>query len=403
MAELSFKTLSFKKEDNKTRINFLEIFYFYLDNNLLNKIGKFKAKGNSIIFQGISEKRAERRFNSLLAKGFRDLKNTISGKKTIYVHKNSGIPLIGSNSFGLIDRNTSIIDIRPITSCNLNCIFCSIDAGLSSKNQADFVVEREYLIEEFKKLVDFKECDVEVHLGTQGEPLLYAEIIELIKDLSSIKKVKTISMDTNGTLLTEELVDKLAEAGLTRINLSLNAMDKNLARKLAGCNYDIEKIKKIASYAAKKIELAIAPVLVPGFNDDEIKKLIEFAKKLKSNRRGYFIGIQNFLNYRFGRNPCKQMSWDKFYLMMKDLEKKTNTKLIIGPEDFNIQKTKKLPKPFKKGQIIKAEILCPGRLKNEMLAVASNRVISIPTCFKKGIVKIRITRTKHNIFMGRLV
>jgi len=140
MAELSFKTLSFKKEDNKTRINFLEIFYFYLDNNLLNKIGKFKAKGNSIIFQGISEKRAERRFNSLLAKGFRDLKNTISGKKTIYVHKNSGIPLIGSNSFGLIDRNTSIIDIRPITSCNLNCIFCSVDAGLSSKNQADFVV-----------------------------------------------------------------------------------------------------------------------------------------------------------------------------------------------------------------------------------------------------------------------
>ena len=403
MAELSFKTLSFKKEDNKTRINFLEIFYFYLDNNLLNKIGKFKAKGNSIIFQGISEKRAERRFNSLLAKGFRDLKNTVSGKRTIYIHKNSGIPLIGSNSFGLIDRNTSIIDIRPITSCNLNCIFCSIDAGLSSKNQADFVVEREYLIEEFKKLVDFKECDVEVHLGTQGEPLLYAEIVELIKDLSSIKKVKTISMDTNGTLLTEELVDKLAEAGLTRINLSLNAMDKNLARKLAGCNYDIEKIKKIASYAAKKIELAIAPVLVPGFNDDEIKKLIEFAKKLKSNRRGYFIGIQNFLNYRFGRNPCKQMSWDKFYLMMKDLEKKTNTKLILGPEDFNIQKTKKLPKPFKKGQIIKAEILCPGRLKNEMLAVASNRVISIPNCFKKGIVKIRITRTKHNIFMGRLV
>jgi len=403
MAELSFKTLSFKKEDNKTRINFLKIFYFYLDNNLLNKIGKFKAEGNSIIFQGISEKRAERRFNSLLAKGFRDLKNTVSGKRTIYVHKNSGIPLIGSNSFGLIDRNTSIIDIRPITSCNLNCIFCSIDAGLSSKNQVDFVVEREYLVEEFKKLVDFKECDVEVHLGTQGEPLLYAEIIELIKDLSSIKKVKTISMDTNGTLLTEELVDRLAEAGLTRINLSLNAMDKNLARKLAGCDYNVEKIKKIAYYATKKIELAIAPVLVPGFNDDEMKKLIEFAKKLKSNRKGYFIGIQNFLNYRFGRNPCKQMPWDKFYLIIKDLEKKTNTKLILGPEDFNIQKTKKLPKPFKKGQIIKAEILCPGRLKNEMLAVASNRVISIPNCFKKGIVKIKITRTKHNIFMGKLV
>ena len=403
MAELSFKTLSFKQEGNKTRVNFLKIFYFYLDNKLLAKIGDFKLKDNSIIFEKTPEKRAERKFNSLLAEGFKDLKNTISGKKTIYIHKNSGIPLMGSNSFGLVDRNTSIIDVRPITSCNLNCIFCSVDAGISSKNQVDFVVEKDYLVEEFKKLVDFKDCDVEVHLGTQGEPLLYAEIVELIEDLSSIEKVKTISMDTNGTLLTEELVDRLAKAGLTRINLSLNAIDEKIARKLAGCNYNIEKIKKIAPYVAKKMELAIAPVLVPGFNDNEMKKLIEFAKKLKANRKGYFIGIQNFLNYRFGRNPCKQLSWDKFYSRMRELEKKTKTKLIIGPEDFNIQKTKKLPKPFKKGQIIKAGIICPGRIKNEMLAAASDRVISVPNCFKKGIVKIKITRTKHNIFMGRLV
>ena len=403
MAELSFKTLSFKQEGNKTRVNFLKIFYFYIDNKLLAKIGDFKIKDNSIIFEKTPEKRAERKFNSLLAEGFKDLRNTISGKKTIYIHKNSGTPLIGSNSFGIVDRNTSIIDIRPITSCNLNCIFCSIDSGISSKNQVDFVVEKDYLVEEFKKLVDFKGCDIEVHLGTQGEPLLYAEIVELIKDLSSIEKVKTISMDTNGVLLTEELVNKLAKAGLTRINLSLNAIDEKIARKLAGCNYDIKKIKKIAPYVAKKMELAIAPVLVPGFNDDEIEKLIEFAKKMKSDRKGYFIGIQNFLNYRFGRNPCKQLSWNEFYSRMRELEKKTETKLIVGPKDFNIQKTKKLPKPFKKGRIIKAEIICLGRIKNEMLAVASNRIISVPNCFKKGIVKIKITRTKHNIFMGRLV
>ena len=403
MAELSFKTLSFKQEGNKTRVSFLKIFYFYLDNKLLAKIGDFKIKDNSIIFETTPEKRAERRFNSLLAKGFKELKNIISGKKTIYIHKNSGIPLIGSNSFGIVDRNTSIIDIRPITSCNLDCIFCSVDSGISSKNQVDFVVEKDYLVEEFKKLVDFKGCDIEVHLGTQGEPLLYAEIVELIKDLSSIEKVKTISMDTNGTLLTEELVDELKDAGLTRLNISLNAMDKNLSRTLAGCNYNVKKIKKIAIYASKKVQVAIAPVLVPGFNNNEMEKLIEFAMELKGNRKGYFIGIQNFLNYKFGRNPCKQLPWDKFYSMMKDLEKKTNIKLILGPEDFNIQKTKKLSKPFKKGEIIKAEIVCPGRLKNEMLAAASNRTISVPNCFKKGIVKIRITRTKHNIFMGKLV
>ncbi len=83
MAKLSFKTLSFKKEGNKTRVNFLKIFYFYLDNKLLAKIGDFKLKDNSIIFEKTPEKRAERKFNSLLAEGFKDLKNTISGKKTL--------------------------------------------------------------------------------------------------------------------------------------------------------------------------------------------------------------------------------------------------------------------------------------------------------------------------------
>jgi len=403
MAELSFKTLSFKQEGNKTRVNFLKIFYFYIDNNLLAKIGEFKLKNNSIIFEKTPEKRAERKFNNLLAEGFRDLKNTISGKKTIYIHRNSGIPLIGSNSFGIVDRNTSIVDVRPITSCNLNCIYCSVDSGISSKNHVDFVVEREYLIEEFRKLVEFKGCDVEVHLGSQGEPLLYAEIVELIQGMASIEKVKTISMDTNGTLLTEELVDKLKDAGLTRLNISLNSMDKKLARKLAGCNYNVEQIKKIALYASKKMQVAIAPVFLLGFNENEMENLIEFAKKLRGNRKGYFIGIQNFLNYRFGRNPCKQLSWDEFYKKMKILEKKTGTSLLLNADDFKIKKTKKLPKPFKKGEVIHASIVCPGRLKNEMLAAASNRTISVPNCFKKGNVKIKITRTKHNIFMGRLV
>jgi uncharacterized Fe-S cluster-containing radical SAM superfamily enzyme len=402
MAKLNFKTLSFKDEGNNIKVNFLRIFYFYLNKESLERIGKFKLDKNSITFE-TAENRAERKFNQLLFKGFNNLINTVSGKKTIYIHRNSGIPLIGSNSFGIVDRNTSILDIRPITSCNLNCIYCSVDSGLSSKNQVDFVVEREYLVEEFKKIADFKGYDIEIHIGTQGEPLLYAELVELIRDFSSFEKVKTISMDTNATLLNEELVDKLAEAGLTRLNVSLNSMNGEIARKMAGYNYNVEKIKKIALYASKKIQVAIAPIFLPGFNEGEMENLIEFAKKLRGNRKGYFIGIQNFLNYRFGRNPCKQLSWDKFYEKMKILEKKTGVNLLLSADDFNIKKTKKLPKPFKKGEIIYANIICPGRLKNEMLAVASNRTISVPNCFKRGKVKIKITRTKHNIFMGNVL
>ncbi|MDD5086694.1 MAG: radical SAM protein [Candidatus Nanoarchaeia archaeon] len=400
MAELCFKTLHFKDEERRIKVIFLKIFYFYIEKDELEKIGKFKVKDRSIIFDKVAEARAERKFSQLLFKGFNNLTNMVSGKNAVYIHRNSGIPLIGSNSFGIVDRNTSIVDIRPITSCNLNCIYCSVDSGISSKNQTDFVVEREYLVEEFKKILDFKDCELEIHLGTQGEPLLYAEIAELIKDFSSFEKVKTISIDTNATLLNEELVDRLADAGLTRINVSINSLNPEIAKKMAGCKYNVEKIKKIVLYASKKMQVAIAPVLLPGFNENDMEELIEFAKKLRKNNESYFIGIQNFLNYKFGRNPCKQLSWDQFYEKMRKLEKKTNTKLLLSADDFNIKKTKKLPKPFKKGDVIEAQVICPGRIKNEMIAVSKNRSISVLNCFKKGKVKIKIIRDKHNIFVG---
>ena len=70
-------------------------------------------------------------------------------------------------------------------------------------------------------------------------------------------------------------------------------------------------------------------------------------------------------------------------------------------------KTKKVKKVIKKKsakKIIEAEIAFPGRLKNEMLAVAKNRLISVPNCDKEsGFIRVKIRRTKHNIFLGELL
>ena len=72
---------------------------------------------------------------------------------------------------------------------------------------------------------------------------------------------------------------------------------------------------------------------------------------------------------------------------------------------FNRKKTlPELPKPFKKGQIVQAEIVLPGRIGNEKLAVAEERLISVLNCYKEeGTVRLRIKRTKHNIFLGELL
>lgn len=403
MSKLEFKDLKFEEEKDKIKINFIRNYYFYLDKASLNKISDFKIKENIIEFKNISEKTARRKFDFLLLKGFNNLKNKLNNKKTVYIHQNSGIPLIGSIYFGLIERGTNLIEVRPLTGCNLNCIYCSVDEGKDSKKQIDFVVELDYLIKEFKKLASYKNCEIEAHINAQGEPLLYPKIIELVKELSSIKSVKIVSMDTNGALLTKNFVDKLAEAGLTRFNLSLNALDGKIAEKLAGMPYNVKKIIETAKYIPKKTDLIITPVWVPGFNDNEIPKLIEFAKSIGAGKKAPPIGIQSFLSYRFGRNPCKTMPFNLFYNKLKELEKRYNIKLIASEKEFGIKKIKPLPKPFKKREVTEAKIVCQGRLRNEKLAVAKDRVIAVPNCFKEGTIKTKITRTKHNIFIGQLL
>jgi uncharacterized Fe-S cluster-containing radical SAM superfamily enzyme len=400
MPIFEFKDIAFEEEKDKVRLIFLRIFYTYIGKDELREIGNFRISEHSVEFPDTKENYAAKKFNALLLKSFSNLTNSITKKKTVYIHQNSGIPLIGNSYIGLIDRNTSIIELRIITGCNLDCIYCSVDQNV---RPVDFVVEKDYLVSEFKKLVKHKGInDIEAHIGTQGEPLFYEPLAELIHDLSQIEEVGMISVDTNGTILTKTKVDELVNSGLKRFNFSINAVDAKLAEEIAGCRYNIQHILDILHYiASKKVKLIITPVWIPGINDKEIPKLIELSKELKCD-----IGIQNFLEYEFGKNPAKEMQWEEFIEKMKKLEKDHNLKLLFDfKKDFNIRATKPLPKPFQKGDIIKARIVCPGRLKAETLAVADDRNISVHGYggeFGKT-VKLKITREKHNIFYGILI
>ena len=396
--KLTFENLYFGDEKEKIKVIFLKIFYFYMDKSSLKKISDFKVDKNSITFKDDSEKKVKNKFNILLEKGFSNLKNKMNNKKTIYIHQNSGIPLIGSLYFGIVDKGSSIIEVKPNTSCNLNCIFCSVDEGISSKKITDFVFEKDYLVDGLKRLIEYKGTKVDICINPHGEPLLYADLVPLINDISKIKNVGIISIITNGTLLTESYIDDLKKAGLTQINLSINSLDPNLAKKIEGTKYyNLNHVKNIINLIRKeKINLVLAPVYLKGINDKEIEKLIEFAKEIDCK-----ILIQNFLINKHGRNPVKGLEMDSFFNMLKNLEIKHKTKLVLG--DCGVIKTKELPLPFKKGDIIKARIVCEGRSKGEKLAVSNNRVISIPKCNKKGIISIRITRDKYNIFYGESV
>jgi len=332
-------------------------------------------------------------------------------KKLIRIPEDVELPLIGCIAFGLIDRGTNLIQVRPISGCNLNCIYCSVDEGPNSKTRiSSFIVNPDYLIEWFKALAAFKQNEnIEAHIDGAGEPTLHPKFREIVAKLAEIKNVKVISLQTNGTVLKEKWIDELAEVGLSRINLSINALSEENAKKISGVeNYNVKDIIKLAEAVAQSsISLLLAPVWIPTLNDEEIPKLIEFALKLKPKSKWPLMGIQKYEVHPHGRRVpgVKPLTWKKFYEKLYEWEKKFNLKLKLKPSDFEIIKTKMLPLKFRKNEIVNLKIVSNGWMKKQAIGVKDGRaitVIGVPESFRRK-VKVKIIHNKHNIYIGKII
>ncbi|MDK2790995.1 MAG: uncharacterized protein PWP15_1504 [Methanothermococcus sp.] len=380
--------------------------------------------------------------NSISLNLAQNLVNKTTGRKTYYIFQ--PIPLIGHTAFGLIDRGTNVIQVRGLSGCNINCPFCSVDEGKHSKTRKnDYYVDKDYLVEEYKKIVEFKgNKHIEAHLDGQGEPTLYHPLPDLVQDLNEINKEGNgiVTMQSNGVDLSYKLVDELEEAGLHRINLSINALDERMSKMLSGKrDYKIEKILELAEYIKNsKIHLLIAPLLLPNVNDGEFKKVIDYAVDLEcknpqniinplTKKKNPILGVQLCLTYQFGRRVKKMRIWEfkKFYDLLKTYEneyekKGINVKLRVSlSEDFGSHRRKKLPCPFKINEVVNAKVVMGGRIQGEVIGVAKDRLIQIISPPKGGIktegfihknenkligktVKVRILRTKDNVIVGSL-
>ena len=322
------------------------------------------------------------------------------------------IPLLGCIAFGLIDRGTNVIQVRPITTCPLSCIFCSTDAGPRSRfRRTEYIVPLDYLLEWFKRIVSFKgPHNIEAHIDTVGDPITYPRIADLVSGLSQIRGVDVISMQTHGSTLTEKMLDELSDAGLTRINLSIDALDLDLARKLSGTEwYNPSRIIDLMHHitANTKIDLLIAPVWVPGLNDSEMPCIIRLAKDVGAGRRFPPLGIQKYLIHKRGRRVrgIKPMPWGKFYEQLRRWENEFGVKLVLRPEDFGIHRRPTLPAPYRRSEIIRVEVIGPGWLKGEALALTEkhDRCITLVNADKIPVgakLKARIISNKDNIFIA---
>jgi uncharacterized Fe-S cluster-containing radical SAM superfamily enzyme len=324
------------------------------------------------------------------------------------------IPLLGHIAFGIIDRGTNLLQVRPSSFCPLSCIFCSVNAGPGSTNrQTEFIVEAEYMVEWFVRVVGEKGLQrAHAYIDAAGDPLTYKDLVKLVRLLKHSGAAETITVETHGALLTQQLIDQLADAGLDRINLSVDALDRELAKKLSGTPwFDVAKVLEVAEYAVSStnIDLLVAPVWVPGLNDQEVPRIIEWALRIGAGKRVPPLGIQKYEAHKYGRRPAgvKPLPWEKFYRELTRWEDQFGVRLKLSPRDFGIVKSKHIPAAFQVGEKASVNVVFWGWLKDQWLGVARNRVLTIvgvsgePPVGKK--VKIRILRNKDNVYVGRII
>lgn len=177
-----------------------------------------------------------------------------------------------SNLIDSSQRSINYLRISVTDRCNLRCIYCMPENGVP------WIPHNEILTyEEIATIVR-----VITGLGinkiriTGGEPLSRAELPKLIEILSGINEVDEISLTTNGTLLKEQVL-KLKEAGLRRINISLDTFKQERYKQITRLGNLQDVLDGIE--AAKYVDLnpvKIDMVVIKGINDDEI---VDFARK----------------------------------------------------------------------------------------------------------------------------
>ena len=168
------------------------------------------------------------------------------------------------------DRPILSLRITLTNRCNVNCIYCHHDGMRSSKNE--MTPDEIYKICQIAKRIGVRKIRL-----SGGEPLIRKDIVEIVSKISSIG-FNDISITTNGILL-EKYAKDLKEAGLDRVNVSLDTLNPETYEFITKKDY-LEAAKK---GILKSVEVGLYPVkinmvIMRDINEHEIKDMFNFCK-----------------------------------------------------------------------------------------------------------------------------
>ena len=191
-----------------------------------------------------------------------------------------------SDSF---QRPINYLRISVTDRCNLRCKYCMPANVIPLLPRCD--------------ILSFEEIYTIVHAAAElgiakvrisgGEPLMRAGLPELIRLISQIDGVDDISLTTNGTVL-EQCVWDLKKAGLHRINISLDTLNRDRYREITGFDRLDDVLRGIQSAQTASLQPVKINVVVTSLNENEV---VEFA--LRSKELGWhvrFIELMPFVD-----------------------------------------------------------------------------------------------------------
>lgn len=227
-----------------------------------------------------------------------------------------------------LGRNITYLRISVTDKCNLRCRYCMPEDGVCKKSHADMLTEEE-MITAVKAAAALGITKLRI---TGGEPLVKKNIVSICRRAAAVEGIREVCLTTNGILL-PQLAQPLKEAGVKRLNLSLDTLrsDKYAYITRIG-TMDAFQAGLEAAFAAGFEKIKINSVLIGGFNDDEIEDMARLTLKYPVDMR--FIELMPM--YDSG-----DFGLDAYVPYSKVLEKLPEAMPV--PQDGGVAKLYRLP------------------------------------------------------------
>lgn len=220
-------------------------------------------------------------------------------------------PLV--DAFG---REHSYLRISVTDRCNFRCVYCLPAEGMSWKPREDLLS-----FEEIGTLVQvFASMGIERVRLTGGEPTIRSDIASLVRVIAATPGIRDVAMTTNAHTL-QRLAGPLAEAGLSRVNISLDSLRADRFRKLTRGGDLARVLTGIESAReAGLTPIKINAVLLTGQNEDELFDLVDFFGRWPDTTTLRFIEYMPF-----------QARWHKS-VSSAELRRRLSTRVSLVPQ-----------------------------------------------------------------------